>query len=142
VCHNAEYQTFGLICLEIIQEILTERERKVQFTSLHKISSDKILITKEIFLLFNITSNLNQEVKCTDPSPSVRVPCFSKTPPKKFPEKVIAFNVSFIYTMTQHLLFLQKFLCFKVKNDVLKLIQLMSWSLGMVLRQLLAKFEC
>ncbi len=56
------------------QGILTEGERSVQFTSLYK-----LVFHAETIIFFCIKNFLNEEIICTEPFPSVRVPQTGKT---------------------------------------------------------------
>jgi hypothetical protein len=57
-----------------IHGILTEGEVSVQLTSFHEVVWNSCFNAEKYFLLFNKTSYLNEEVKCTEPSIIVRVP--------------------------------------------------------------------
>ncbi len=54
---------------------LTEGKVSVQLTSLYVLVQISCFRKYKHYLLINKTSYLNEEVNCTEPSPSVRVPC-------------------------------------------------------------------
>jgi hypothetical protein len=56
------------------QGILTERERINTAVLLVLTSSDKLLFKRNYIFLFYKTTYSNEEVNCTEPHPSVRVP--------------------------------------------------------------------
>ncbi len=59
-----------------IQGILTEGERLLEWlTSLYQLVQINGILYWNIFFPFYRTSYLNEEVNCTETSPSVRVPC-------------------------------------------------------------------
>jgi hypothetical protein len=62
-------------CLMYVQGILTEGGRLSTVDLLALTSLDQLLLTQQI-LFFYKTSYLNEEVNCTEPSPSVSVPWF------------------------------------------------------------------
>jgi hypothetical protein len=57
-----------------VQGSLTEREGSVQFTSLYKLVQIACFLFGTVLFSFYKTTNLNEEVNRTDPSPSVRLP--------------------------------------------------------------------
>ncbi len=58
------------------QGILTEGERSVWSTFLYIIVQISSFLNWKQYLLFSKSCYLNWEVNCTEPSPSVRLPCF------------------------------------------------------------------
>ncbi len=70
-----EWETFRSKKNEKRQGSLTEVEGLVQLTSLYKLISVIYYINQNIIYIFHKTSYLNEEVKCTQPSPSVSIPC-------------------------------------------------------------------
>jgi hypothetical protein len=59
------------------QGTLTEKERISTVNLLVLTSLNLLLLIVKTLFTFYKTSNLNEEVNCTEPSPSVRVLCFS-----------------------------------------------------------------
>ena len=58
-----------------VQGSLTEREGSVRLTSLHLPVYTSLFKTENIIYLCYKTSYLNEEVNCTEPFPSVSIPC-------------------------------------------------------------------
>jgi hypothetical protein len=76
-----------LTCFILSREASLKGEGSVQLTSLYLSTADLLVLTSLVKLNFyteNIiyhfynTSYLNEEVNCTDPSPSVSTPCFGQ----------------------------------------------------------------
>ncbi len=63
--------------LQFVQGILTEREESVHLTSLYQLVQISCFqCWKSILFISYKTSFLEEEVNCTEPSPSVRIPWF------------------------------------------------------------------
>ncbi len=75
---NFEAKFCGDILWYFNQGILTERGRFSTVDLLALTSLNQLLFTLKIYIvLFYKTTNLSEEMNCTEPSPSIRVPCFN-----------------------------------------------------------------
>jgi hypothetical protein len=74
-----------------IQGSLTEREGSVQLASLYLVDYISSFLNGNIIFLFDKTSYLNEEVNCTEPSPSVRIPCYILNDNEKYVYASISF---------------------------------------------------